>query len=390
MKKDLVKVEVSIEQELVDAFYEMPQAKPDYVLRELVIGQHETIEMRYAHTVLNLRLTYNALRKAKINFERIDYQIEQLKKKDDKISEFKWRDKEIDRMEAECAVIGKMREFSCLYKIWQSFPKKFTRTELNENQPEYWYKRAMKQCHQDMMATGRISQGNQDLRRQIGHPVTPAPELEHTVNVEQRFIETSKGNKLMVAVPVQQDIPDEERKNFKLPCVEGLIIPPYYDYGGVYIAHGRTTAGAYNEIARVFLKSGGDYLLTVEDDTFPEPDAFIRLMEHIKSGKKVVGAWYPMRDGSGQGVPIITGTDGKRTYLPADGEVHEVLTIPMGCTLYSKEVFFQVESPYFVRTDNLSQDSFFSQKLRDAGYTLYCDTSIRCKHIDRETSKVYE
>ena len=76
MKKDLVKVEVSIEQELVDAFYEMPQAKPDYVLRELVIGQHETIEMRYAHTVLNLRLTYNALRKAKINFERIDYQIE--------------------------------------------------------------------------------------------------------------------------------------------------------------------------------------------------------------------------------------------------------------------------------------------------------------------------
>jgi hypothetical protein len=57
--------------------------------------------------------------------------------------------------------------------------------------------------------------------------------------------------------------------------------------------------------------------------------------------------------------------------------VHEVYTIPMGCTLYSAEVFYKIEYP-------------FSQKLRDAGYTLYCDTSIRCKHIDRETSVVYE
>ncbi len=65
MEKDLIKVEVNVEQELVDAFYEMPQAKPDYVLRELVIGQHETTEQQYAHTVLELRIAYNALRKAK-------------------------------------------------------------------------------------------------------------------------------------------------------------------------------------------------------------------------------------------------------------------------------------------------------------------------------------
>ena len=109
--------------ELLKAFKEMPQARTDYVLKELVIGQHDTIEQQYAHTILELRITYNALRKAQISYERINYEIEQLKTKGDKLSEFEWREKEINKYETECAVIGKMREFSCLYKIWQSFPK---------------------------------------------------------------------------------------------------------------------------------------------------------------------------------------------------------------------------------------------------------------------------
>ena len=97
-----------------------------------------------------------------------------------------------------------------------------------------------------------------------------------------------------------------------------------------------------------------------------------------------------MRDGTGHGVPIVLGADGKRKPLVVDGEIHEVYTLPMGCTVYSKDVFCKIEQPFFQTTELLSQDSFFSQKLRDAGFKLYCDTSIRCKHIDRVTSKVYE
>src|SRR5205085_10998931 len=39
---------------------------------------------------------------------------------------------------------------------------------------------------------------------------------------------------------------------------------------------------------------------------------------------------------------------------------------------------------------SLTQDSFFSQKARDAGYRLLCDTSVRSKHIDRNTGEVFE
>jgi len=157
-----------------------------------------------------------------------------------------------------------------------------------------------------------------------------------------------------------------------------------------YNCAGRSTAEAYNNIAREALKDGADLLFVVEDDTFPPPDAFIKLYEHIKQGKKAVGGWYPKRQERYEGTPIIIDSNGKREYLKADGEVHEVKTLPMGCTLYATEVFYKTTQDWFVRTERLSQDSFFSQKLTEAGYKMYVDTSIRCKHIDRETSKVYE
>ena len=390
MKNELAKIEKCLSDELLIAFKEMPQAKSDYTLRNLVIGSHETIEMQYAHTVLNLRHAYNALRKAKIQFERYEYQIETYKKKaeKDKMYDFKVRDMEIDREECECAVIGKIREFNCLYKIWQSFPKKFTRADVNANQPEYWRKRLTRQANQDLFATGRISVGNQDALRQIGRGVTP--ELDHVRDIEHKFIEGENSNtKIMIAVPVANHIPEEEQKDFRLPCLDGLITPSGMQVK-YYTVHGRKVAAAYNDAVREFMKDGADFLLTIEDDTFPPADALVKLMKHMADGKRVVGAWYPKRQDAYEGSPIVIGNNGKRGHLEADGEVHEVYTIPMGCTLYSAEVFYKIEYPYFETTDCLSQDSFFSQKLRDAGYKLYCDTSIRCKHIDRETSKVYE
>ena len=387
---EIEKIEKSLPEELLEAFKEMPQAKPDYVLKHLVIGSHETIEQQYAHAVLELRTAYSALRRVRIGLEKIDYQIGIYKEKakKDKLYGFKWREREVDRYEMECAVIGKLREFSCLYKIWKSFPKQYTRAEVNANQPEYWRKRLTRQANQDLFATGRISVGNQDALRQIGRGVTP--ELDHVRDIEHRFIEGENSNtKIMIAVPVANHIPEEEQKDFRLPCLDGLITPSGMQVK-YYTVHGRKVAAAYNDAVREFLKDGADFLLTVEDDTFPPADALVKLMKHMADGKRVVGAWYPKRQDAYEGAPIVIGNNGKRGHLEADGEVHEVYTIPMGCTLYSAEVFYKIEYPYFETTDCLSQDSFFSQKLRDAGFKLYCDTSIRCKHIDRVTSKVYE
>ena len=388
---EIKKVEQSLPDELLAAFKEMPQARTDYTLRELVIGTHETIEQQYAHTILELRTIYGKLRRARISLEKIDYQMEEYSKKaeSNELFGFKLREKEIDKYELECAIIGTLREFNCLYKIYKSFPKKFTRKEVNANQKEYWKRRAVKQANQDIIATGRVKQGNQGLLEDIGKPLSPV--LDHVRDVEHKYIEGENSNtKVMIAVPVARDIPEEEQEGgIDLPCIKGLIIPAGIQVK-YYVSHGRKVAAAYNDIVREFLADGADYLLTIEDDTFPPEDALVKLLHHIADGKKVVGAWYMMRNGTGDGVPIAINDKGKRGQLPADDKVYEVYTLPMGCSFYAAEVFYKIEQPWFETTDCLSQDSFFSQKLRDAGYKLYCDTSIRCKHIDRETKKVYE
>jgi len=76
--------------------------------------------------------------------------------------------------------------------------------------------------------------------------------------------------------------------------------------------------------------------------------------------------------------------------MEPDGLVKEAYTLPMGCTLINSRVFSRLTFPYFATTDCLTQDSFFSQLAREAGFKLYCDTSIRCKHIDRGTGEVFE
>ena len=371
------------DRELVEAMAMLPQPKPDYVVEKFVIGKHETAEMKYAHCVLNIRIKYNALRRAKINFERIDYQIEQLKEKGDKLSEFKWRDKEIDREEAEGVILGGLRELKTLYTIWQSFDKKYTRKEINAAQEEYWDKRITQQAEDDILSTGRVSKGNLQALRWIGKGCVP--ELDHVREIEKNYLEL--GNiKLMIAVATEykpESLDDLECLDSIRKNIPETIQRKYYN------CHGRPTDAAYNDIAMEFLKDGADLLLIIEDDTFPPPDAFTRLYEHIKQGKKAVGAWYPKRQKNLNGTPIVI-KNCKREPLEPDGEVHEVYTLPMGCSLYTSEVFLKTTHPFFVRTDCLTQDSFFSQKLREAGIKMYCDTSIRCKHIDRETSKVYE
>ena len=373
--------------QLVEAMTTLPQVKPDYVLEKFVIGKHETPEMRYAHCVLNIRIKYNKLRRTKIDLEKMNYQIEELKKKGDKMSEFKWRTKEIDREECEGAVLSTLRELRTLYTIWNTFDKKYTRAEINSAHEGYWDKRITQQANDDIMASGRISVGNLQALRWIGKGVVP--ELDHVREIEKNYLEDGENNvSVMIGIAVEKKLSEEEKKDFKLPCLDGLYIPPEIPRK-VYICSGRGIAEAYNDIAREFLKDGSDLLLIVEDDTFPPTDAFIKLYKHIKQGKKVVGAWYLKRQEREEGAAIVI-KNGKREFLEADGEVHEVKTLPMGCTLYTAEVFYKTNFPYFETTECLTQDSFFSQKLRDAGYKLYCDTSIRCKHIDRVTSKVYE
>lgn len=366
--------------QMEEAFKAVQMPRPPFELENFIIGQHDTPEQQYAQCVVELQIKYDAIRRANLQKRRIALEIEELEKSGDPKDAIDAELKRIDIEEQDRAMIGALREFEVLFGIWQSFPHQYTREELNAAQEEYWVKRLTRQAEQDLLASGRVSQGNQEALRLIGR--APLPQLDHVREVEQRYLEVGDVRVLMV-------VPTEEKAEDGLPCVEDLVIPSGVQVK-IYNVWGKSTAEAYNDAVMTLLNDSADFMLTVEDDTFPPPEALTRLLALAREKPRtIVGAWYPKRNEMREGAPIVI-VDGKRQGLAADGWIHEVHTIPMGCTLFPAEVFLQTSQPWFVTTNHLTQDSFFSQKARDAGWKLLCDTSIRCRHIDRETGEVYK
>lgn len=393
MSNDNLPVEVKtlLTEDLLNAFGEIQMARPAYVLEHFVVGQHDTSEQRYAQCVLELQIKYDNIRRAILGREKL--QIEQArldreagsllglgKFEESREKEIDAKLKGIDVEEQDRAFMGALREFQALYAIFKSFPKKYSRKDLDDGQVDYWQKRLTRQANQDIYATGRISVGNADALRMAGMSVVP--ELDHIRSTEQKYLEVADCKILIV-------VPTEHKAEKGLPCLEGLIVPSGCQVKYLNV-HGRKTADAYNYAAMELLKDAANFMVTVEDDTFPPPGALVKMLDYARKNPKTCwGGWYIKKQEAREGVPIIV-SEGKRVPLDYDGQIHEVYTLPMGCSIYPAEVFLQTPHPWFVTTEHLTQDSFFSQLARGAGWRLMCDTSIRCRHIDRETGKVYE
>ena len=371
-------------EELEESFLAIQMPRTSYVIEKFVVGQHDTIEMQFSQCVLEIQIKVANLKRAKLGKRKIEIQIKELEDKGTEIDQIDADLKRIDLQEQDFAVLGALRELETLYKIYQSFPKKYTRKEIDDAQPDYWQLRLQRQAQQDLQATGRIGVGNSEALRQIN--LTGTPKLDHIREVEKKYLEVGDV-KVLIVVPTRE-------KAESLPVLEKLAIP-----SGVQIKYlnvfGRSTADAYNDAIQTALDDGADFLLTVEDDTFPPDDGFFKLLQRyreIGDPKVVLGGYYVKKQENREGVHIqIVG--GKRQALTLSNKdvgVYEVYTIAQGFTLFPMECFLQTEYPWTVTTAHLTQDSFLSQKLRDKGFKLLVDGDIKCRHLDVTSGKYYE
>jgi hypothetical protein len=274
----------------------------------MVVGGEDTTEQQYAHCVLEMSIAYDNLRTAKASAELKEIELEEMAenlRKKGWLMGRKWirREKlniQIKTVELEQlnrARLGAMREFECLYNLWQSFPVKYTREQLNEAQPEYWKRRITRQANQEVMAYGRVGAGNLEALRQIG--LGAVPQLDVVREVERRYLKEGGMARILIAVPTV------EKAVNGLPCLDGVIIPSMCE-AKVFNVWGRTTAEAYNEAAMQAVKDNADYMLTIEDDVFPPSDAIVKLLDLAKANPDhAIGAWYPKREHPRQGVHIV-------------------------------------------------------------------------------------
>lgn len=398
---------MEMSKEMFAAFEEIQMPRTPFALEKLVVGARFTQEQQYAQCVLELSIAYFNLQSAKLRVEQKEIAISEVKTEGRK-GEIERELLRLEQEQTKLAMIGALREFSVLYDLWQKFPKKFTREELNEASKQEYQAQLETQANQDLNFHGRVSVGNQEGLRQLKNSLSPnLAFFRETEETEQRFLESStpaeetqvsriQGNYLKKGKGrILVGVPTREKAGSGLPCLLGVEFPSGIEHK-IYNCWGRSVADAYNDIAKTAIHDDADFIFTVEDDTFPPPDALVRLLDLARQNPGcAVGGWYPKKEVTLQGVHIVLkeiGPEGKpiRGPLSADGQVHEVYTLAMGCSLFPVEMFRKIKYPWFVTTEHLSQDSFFSQLAREAGYKLLVDTSIKCRHIDVRTGKVYE
>jgi len=389
---------MEISQELKKAFHEIHQSRTEFALRNFVVGEKDSEIQAWCQCVLEAEVKYRNLQHAAIDMEIHKIKIEELEKKGDRISILKAQKKRIDLESMANGILAQERELVILQKIFDEMDVYYTRKDIENDQETYWRKRLTRQAALDYMATNRIGVGNLDAIRMANMQIPKIIEMDtikqlgylgeaedEIKRVENNYL--AQGNqKILIAIPTEHKLEDEKLLQSLMPDL------PTGKQVKLYNACGMSIPDAYTNIFDVALSDDADFVLTIEDDTFAPKDALIKLVNILNENKGIdaIGAWYPVRNDTGQSTAIGIDNNGIRVPIKPDQGLKEVYTLPFGFTLFRTSMFKVIQKPWFAMTDNLTQDSFLSQKARESGFKLFVDTDIRAKHIDRMTGKVYE
>ena len=153
---------------------------------------------------------------------------------------------------------------------------------------------------------------------------------------------------------------------------------------------------ARNAIVEGAIQTGCDYLFFLDDDhvidweNAPNPSSRYAMLEtliaHLEADPKrgIVGALYFHRGGECRPVLMKEGKDGGFYWMREDEVVNglqEVAVAGGGCMLIRLSIFDKIKAPWFEPEFDLGTDLQICKKTREAGFTVWADTSIKVGHV---------
>ncbi len=219
---------------------------------------------------------------------------------------------------------------------------------------------------------------------------------------------TYKDNSTVVVIPTRGMI------HHKVVAAWQGLMPAMNQKRAILFAAGHEVGQAYNAMIANILAdpvlSTWKYVMTMEDDNLPMPDAHMRLLESIELGFDGVSGIYftkgeinmPMAYGD----PDEYRRTGALDFRPRNvvealqrGQIMEVNGIAMGCALWRMDLFRQLAPPWFVTVSDLvpekggaqcaTQDLWFCERGRRAGKKFAVDFRVKVGHLDVETGVLY-
>jgi len=155
--------------DVLNAIAEVQQARSNFQIEKFVVGQHDTKEMQYYQTLIELQSLYYTLKTVSLEMKKSEIRIKQLRESGDEINEIDAQIIEIGLEQTRLVGRGTIRELDRLMQIYDSFEHKYTRDEIEQGQIEYWGKRLNRQAMLEAISGGSTAQASHlDSLRQIG------------------------------------------------------------------------------------------------------------------------------------------------------------------------------------------------------------------------------
>jgi len=173
----------------------------------------------------------------------------------------------------------------------------------------------------------------------------------------------------------------QEIKSAGLPAAKG----PWMDGARDRIVASR------NILRRKALDEGYDYFLSLEQDVIPPVDLIARMLAHKK--EIVSGIYtkeYTLVSEQGKELrkeerPLVWVLDGKIRQLQmselAPPRLIQAILTGLGCILIHRSVLENVEFRWSPDRKGFD-DAFFCQDAQKAGFRIWADTGILCKHLE--------
>ena len=169
-----------------------------------------------------------------------------------------------------------------------------------------------------------------------------------------------------------------------------------YDFCIGYIPWRMSVVRARDYIVRAALANDVDWILWLDDDQAVPADACKRLLDH---GKPIVSALSFVRSEPYHAMIVNRDkpSDNGDYWIDDYPEgLIECDVTPFGCALTSTKVFHKTPEPWFWdQYDKYTEDVYFAQKAKEAGFKVYVDTTIKTTHygeriaVDEEFAKAH-
>lgn len=124
--------------------------------------------MQYYQTCLELDSLIQSYEQLKIEVKIKQAKINRLRETSDELKELKAQQHELGLRSLEVTLKATERELEILIDIFFSFPKHYTRAEIEEGQPEYWDKRLTGNAEKMLMGGSGVNYAHIEAMEQAG------------------------------------------------------------------------------------------------------------------------------------------------------------------------------------------------------------------------------